>query len=104
VDKIDKNHDGSVTERELRNWIRYQQKFYILKYSEDKWKKINSNSDSFLTFDELIENTIGGADSCKIFCGYYFFYIFISLNFGENFQGLTKKKRNEKVITRRIRS
>lgn len=58
-DKIDKNHDKSININELRNWIRYQHKLALQKNVEKSWKKVNSNKDALLAFDELIENTIG---------------------------------------------
>ena len=58
-----------MSEYELRNWIRLQHKLYLLKDSEKKWTKLNTNGDENLTFDELIENTIGDADTCSFqFC------------------------------------
>lgn len=65
MDKIDRNHDSFVNEFELRSWIRQQHKSSLQKDSENKWKKINANKDEYLTFDELIENTIGSKDTCK---------------------------------------
>ena len=65
MDKIDKDKDSHVSENELRNWIRFQHKTYKQKYADKKWIKINVSNDSLLTFDELIENTIGGTDSCR---------------------------------------
>lgn len=64
MSKIDRDRDGFVIEKELRNWIRFQQKYYMQKYTNNKWKVVNTNKDAHLTFDELIENTIGGDDSC----------------------------------------
>jgi Ca2+-binding EF-hand superfamily protein len=66
IGKIDKNHDGFVSEFELRTWIRSQHKKYLSNTAEEKWKKLNSNEDSYLTFDELIDNTIGGEETCKL--------------------------------------
>ena len=64
-DKIDKNHDKSININELRNWIRYQHKLALQKNVEKSWKKVNSNKDALLAFDELIENTIGELETCK---------------------------------------
>jgi len=64
VDKIDKNHDKTVSENELRNWIRYQHKLSLQKNVDKKWKRVNTNKDDYLMFDELVENTIGGLDTC----------------------------------------
>jgi Ca2+-binding EF-hand superfamily protein len=67
VNKIDKNHDGSITQNELRNWIRYQHKYFNQKHTDKIWAKVNSNNDDQLTFDELIDNTIGGTETCWLF-------------------------------------
>ena len=64
VDKIDKNRDSLVNENELRNWIRLQHKTYLQTSRDKKWIKLNTNKDEILTFDELIENTIGQPDTC----------------------------------------
>jgi hypothetical protein len=53
-----------VSENELRNWIRYQHKLSLQKNVDKKWKKVNTNKDDYLMFDELVENTIGGLDTC----------------------------------------
>ena len=64
MDKIDKNRDNFVNENELRNWIRLQHKLDLQKSTDKKWSKVNSNNDEYLTFDELIDNTIGQPDTC----------------------------------------
>ena len=66
VDKIDKNRDHFVSENELRNWIRIQSRLYIQKNCDKKWQKLNTNNDELLTFDELIDNTIGQPDTCNL--------------------------------------
>lgn len=64
--KIDKNHDGYVTQNELRNWIRFQHKYSNQKYTNKIWAKMNSNNDDHLTFDELIDNSIGDHETCSL--------------------------------------
>lgn len=54
-----------MNENELRNWIRLQHKLDILKNIDKKWAKVNENIDDYLTFDELIDNTIGQPDTCN---------------------------------------
>ncbi|KAJ8298935.1 hypothetical protein KUTeg_022995 [Tegillarca granosa] len=39
VDKIDKDHDGFVTEAELKDWVQYVQKRYVLSDTERMWKE-----------------------------------------------------------------
>ena len=64
--KIDKNRDNFINENELRNWIRLQTKQYVQKTTESKWSKVNSNQDEVLTFEELLDNTIGEPETCKL--------------------------------------
>lgn len=59
LNKVDRNRDKFINENELRNWIRSQHKNFIQKSSNKKWTKVNSNKDGLLTFEELLENTIG---------------------------------------------
>ena len=61
---IDKNRDSFINENELRNWIRSQSKQYIQKSTEARWLKINGNQDDALTFEELLDSTIGEPDTC----------------------------------------
>lgn len=65
MNKIDKNHDGLVTQNELRNWIRLQHKAINQKHTDKTWSKLNSNSDEHVSFDELIDNTIGAPETCS---------------------------------------
>lgn len=69
--KIDKNHDGFITQNELRNWIRNQHKAINQKHTDKTWSKLNSNGDENLSFDELIDNTIGGLETCSLYIKYY---------------------------------
>lgn len=34
---------------------------------DKKWNKLNTDNDNFVTFDELIDNTIGKDEECTIF-------------------------------------
>ncbi|XP_065580405.1 calumenin-A-like [Artemia franciscana] len=42
VDKIDRDNDGFVTEAELKSWIQYTQKKYILEDVERQWSQHNA--------------------------------------------------------------
>lgn len=64
VNKIDKNHDGFVNQNELRNWIRLQHKSINQKHTDKIWSKYNSDYDDHLTFDELLDSTIGAPETC----------------------------------------
>ncbi|CAF0758278.1 unnamed protein product [Brachionus calyciflorus] len=61
--KYYRNHDSFINVNELRIWIRQQHKLDLQKEADKKWKKVNTNQDSYLTFDELIENTIGAHET-----------------------------------------
>ncbi|KAK3102239.1 hypothetical protein FSP39_009838 [Pinctada imbricata] len=61
VDKIDKNKDGSVTETELKEWVQYVQKRYIVTDTERMWKDHDTESDK-LTWNSYKKRTYGYED------------------------------------------
>lgn len=52
VDKIDKDKDGFVTQEELKNWILYTQKKYILDDVERQWKSHNPDKRDVLNWED----------------------------------------------------
>jgi len=58
VDKIDKDHDGFVTEAELQHWIQYVQKKYVLEDTERMWKDHEVESDE-LKWESYRQRTYG---------------------------------------------
>lgn len=58
MDKIDKDHDGQVTEEELKDWIHYVQKKYIMTDTERMWKDHDVQDDK-LTFVSYQKRTFG---------------------------------------------
>ncbi|KAL3842539.1 hypothetical protein ACJMK2_020538 [Sinanodonta woodiana] len=61
VDKIDKDKDGFVTEEELKSWIEYVQKRYIVQDTERMWAdhQITNNA---MTWESYKNRTYGYAD------------------------------------------
>ena len=62
VDKIDKNGDGEVTEEELKEWIQYVQRRYIITDTERMWKDHEPESDDTLTWQNYQKRTFGYTD------------------------------------------
>ncbi|GFR92887.1 calumenin [Elysia marginata] len=65
VDKIDKNGDGEVTEEELKEWIQYVQRRYIVTDTERMWKDHEPESDDTLTWKAYQKRTFGYTDEPK---------------------------------------
>jgi len=59
VDKIDKDKDGFVTEQELKEWIQYVQRRYIVTDTERMWKDHEPDSDDTLTWSGYQKRTFG---------------------------------------------
>ncbi|XP_035674454.1 calumenin-like [Branchiostoma floridae] len=59
VDKIDKDQDGFVTQQELKEWIQYTQKKYILEDVERQWSSHDLNRDDKIHWDEYKNTTYG---------------------------------------------
>ncbi|XP_072047360.1 calumenin-B-like [Amphiura filiformis] len=57
IDKIDKDRDGSVNEKELSEWIEKQQSKFIYKDSDHHWKIHDVNGDGTLTWAEYNQTT-----------------------------------------------
>ncbi|XP_064599975.1 calumenin-like isoform X2 [Liolophura sinensis] len=61
VDKIDKDRDGYVTEKELQDWIHYVQRRYIVTDTERMWADHETEGDK-LTWDSYKKRTYGFLD------------------------------------------
>jgi len=59
VDKIDKDKNGFVSEKELQNWIKFTQKRYIYEDVERQWTSHETNQDGKLSWDEYMNVTYG---------------------------------------------
>uniref|UniRef100_A0A1W7R9T7 Reticulocalbin-3 n=1 Tax=Hadrurus spadix TaxID=141984 RepID=A0A1W7R9T7_9SCOR len=62
VEKIDKDKDGFVTQKELEEWIKYTQKRYIMDDVERQWKAHNPEEQDMLTWDDYKNITYGFMD------------------------------------------
>ena len=60
VDKIDKDGDGFVTEDELKHWIQYVQKKYVMDDTDRMWKSHeNDLQGDRLSWDSYRNHTYG---------------------------------------------
>lgn len=62
VDKIDKDHDGFVTEAELKDWVQYVQKRYVLSDTERMWKEHEIDDKDTLEWKSYKKRTYGYED------------------------------------------
>ncbi|XP_064634603.1 calumenin-like isoform X2 [Lineus longissimus] len=58
ITKIDKDGDGKVTEEELKNWIQYVQKRYVLKDTEKQWEEQKADGTT-LKWESYKDTTYG---------------------------------------------
>ena len=64
-DKIDTDHDGKVSHKELRAWIQKSQKTYIVEDVERQWKAHNPDLKDVMSWDEYKKATYGFMDEFK---------------------------------------
>ncbi|XP_075234695.1 calumenin B scf [Lycorma delicatula] len=62
VEKIDKDHDGFVTQEELKDWIRYTQRRYIVDDVERQWKTHNPEAKEKISWEEYKKMLYGFMD------------------------------------------
>lgn len=62
VDKIDKDKDGEVTEPELKEWIQYVQRRYIVTDTDRMWKDHAPDEDNSLSWESYQKRTFGYSD------------------------------------------
>ncbi|XP_059170665.1 calumenin-A-like isoform X2 [Physella acuta] len=62
VDKIDKDKDGEVTEPELKEWIQYVQRRYIVTDTDRMWKDHAPDDDNSLSWESYQKRTFGYSD------------------------------------------
>ena len=62
IDKIDNDHDGMVTEEELKNWIKYVQKRYVIVDTDRTWKDHEPDEDGKLQWTSFKKRTYGYPD------------------------------------------
>lgn len=51
-DRIDKDHNGTISKIELQNWIKSVQTRYLTDDVERQWKKMNNDSNNHISWDE----------------------------------------------------
>ena len=56
-DKVDKDHDGFVNEKELLDWIVYIQFKDVMKNVEEEKQATDFNKDGFIEWDEFVKKT-----------------------------------------------
>lgn len=62
VDKIDKDADGFVSGEELKDWIQYTQKRYIVDDVERQWKAHNPENKEKISWEEYKKMVYGFMD------------------------------------------
>lgn len=62
VDKIDKDQDGFVTLDELKDWIKYTQRRYIMEDVERQWSGHNPENKETISWEEYRKTTYGFMD------------------------------------------
>ncbi|KAB7501850.1 Calumenin-B [Armadillidium nasatum] len=63
VDKIDNDNDGFVTQEELKNWIEYNQKKYVIEDVRQQWNSHNPKNKDSLTWEEYKKIVYGFMDN-----------------------------------------
>jgi len=61
-DKVDKDSDGFVTEKELKDWIHYTQNRYILSDVEKQMKQSDTDKSGSIDWEEYKKSTYGFMD------------------------------------------
>jgi len=59
VDKVDKDKDGSVSQKELEDWIRLVSKRHVMREAEERFEFHNRDKDGFILEDEFKETMLG---------------------------------------------
>ncbi|XP_046450335.1 calumenin-B-like [Daphnia pulex] len=65
VDKIDRDMDGKITKEELKSWIQYTQRRYILEDVDRQWKAHNPNNKDSITWEEYKKMVYGFMDDME---------------------------------------
>lgn len=63
VDKIDFNKDGFINQEELKDWIRYTQKRYIMEDVDRQWKQHNPENKDKVVWEDYRKLVYGFLDS-----------------------------------------
>ncbi len=65
MDKIDRDMDGKITKEELKSWIQYTQRRYILEDVDRQWKAHNPNNKDSITWEEYKKMVYGFMDDME---------------------------------------
>ncbi|KAK4025254.1 calumenin-A [Daphnia magna] len=65
VEKIDRDLDGKITKEELKSWIQYTQRRYILEDVDRQWKAHNPNNKDSVTWEEYKKMVYGFMDDME---------------------------------------
>lgn len=63
VDKIDHNKDGFISLEELRDWIRFTQRRYIVEDVDQQWKQQNPENNETITWEHYRKLIYGFLDN-----------------------------------------
>lgn len=59
VKKIDKDSDGKITEKEMKDWISYVALSSAQQVTEKHWAEVNPKGHTLLSWEEYAENSYG---------------------------------------------
>lgn len=65
MEKIDRDLDGKITKEELKSWIQYTQRRYILEDVDRQWKAHNPNNKDSVTWEEYKKMVYGFMDDME---------------------------------------
>ena len=65
VDKIDRDIDGKISKEELKSWIQYTQRRYIMEDVERQWKAHNPHSKESISWEEYKKMVYGFMDDME---------------------------------------
>lgn len=65
VDKIDRDLDGKITKEELKSWIQYTQRRYIMEDVDRQWKAHNPDGKETITWEEYKKMVYGFMDDME---------------------------------------
>jgi len=66
VDRIDKDHNGKVTDSELKDWIQFVQKRYVTEDVDRQWTSHEREGDGKLTWKEYFNITYGFVNPAEL--------------------------------------
>ena len=52
MDRIDKDNDGKITQKELEDWIKFTSKRYVFEDVDRQWEQLKKIENSHMTLEE----------------------------------------------------